>query len=99
MKGINGRVNPPEAQQTIAPITFFSNTKASQRRAHIPIYLSLQINGLISEQEITTSHECDHDNFDLGKKVQVIGIIREFRGTLVEMQNNYLSSKGKTKSI
>jgi len=22
-----GRVNPPEAQQTIAPITFFSNTR------------------------------------------------------------------------
>jgi hypothetical protein len=34
-KVLVGRVNPPEAQQTIAPITFFSNTEASQRRAHI----------------------------------------------------------------
>jgi hypothetical protein len=38
-KVLVGRVNPPEAQQTIAPITFFSNTEASQRRAHIPEYL------------------------------------------------------------
>jgi hypothetical protein len=32
-----GRVNPPEAQQTIAPIFSFLNTRPLKWRAHIPI--------------------------------------------------------------
>ncbi|MBU7029077.1 MAG: hypothetical protein HXS48_19235 [Theionarchaea archaeon] len=36
-----GRVNPPEAQQTIAPIISFLNTRPLKWRAHIPITFHL----------------------------------------------------------
>ncbi|MGC1120495.1 MAG: hypothetical protein WBA22_05320 [Candidatus Methanofastidiosia archaeon] len=40
-----GRVNPPEAQQTIAPIFSFLNTRPLKWRAHIPINIPSLING------------------------------------------------------
>ena len=55
-KVLVGRVNPPEAQQTIAPITFFSNTEASQRRAHIPdAFHNLQGPVLLNSSQLSNS--------------------------------------------